>query len=418
MSSDSVALSLRGLGKSYRMTALIDQPYSFIEMLTGKIRRPFRRPDERVFWALRNISLQIKQGETVGIIGRNGAGKSTLLKILSRITDPSEGEVAVFGRVGSLLEVGTGFHPELTGRENIFLNGAILGMRRHEIARRFDAIVDFSGVEEFLELPVKKYSSGMYVRLAFAVAAHLEPEILLVDEVLAVGDAEFQQKCLGKMRDEAISGRAVLFVSHSMAAVQNLCKSCLLLEKGQLVFYGETSAAIDLYLQSSSRSAEVEAAQRQNRKGLNASQPQIAVVRLVDAKGKVQSRLSQGEAVHLEITVDAPHLGIERPIVRLSINHVIHGIVGMVDTQLTGSPLRQGRYQHFTLRCSLKPLPLLQGLYTVDVWLSDGHIQIDTLPACLSFAVEEADLYGTGRATFADKGILYLEPTWEIISEQ
>ena len=417
MSSDSVALSLHNLGKSYRVATLKDQPYSFVEMLTGKLRHPFRRPDERVFWALRELSLEIAHGDTVGIIGRNGAGKSTLLKILSRITDPSEGEVAVYGRVGSLLEVGTGFHPELTGRENVFLNGAILGMRRHEIARQFDAIVAFSGVEEFLETPVKRYSSGMYVRLAFAVAAHLEPEILLVDEVLAVGDAEFQQKCLNKMREEATSGRAVMFVSHSMAAVQNLCKTCLLLEQGRLTFYGETGEAIDRYLESFRRSTEDAAATLDARRSADASRPQITAVRLLDSAGKSQTHLTQGQAFHLEISVDAPGSGLERPVVGVAVNHLTHGTVGAVDTQLTGSPLGQGPYRHFDLRCSLKSLPLLQGMYTLDVWLSDGFTQLDALPACLSFSVEETDLYGTGRAAPASKGILYLEPTWELLSE-
>ncbi len=210
------------------------------------------RPEaEEEFWALRDVSFEIKRGEMVGIIGRNGAGKSTLLKILSRITEPTTGRIALRGRVASLLEVGTGFHPELTGRENIFLNGAILGMHRHEIKAKFDEIVAFAEVEKFLDTPVKRYSSGMYVRLAFAVAAHLEPEILIVDEVLAVGDAEFQQKCLGKMSEVAHDGRTVLFVSHSMQAISTLTRRCLLLNKGACQFDGPTAAATAAYLKSS-----------------------------------------------------------------------------------------------------------------------------------------------------------------------
>lgn len=200
------------------------------------------------FWALRDVSFEIKQGEVVGIIGRNGAGKSTLLKILSRITEPTAGRVTLRGRVASLLEVGTGFHPELTGRENIFLNGAILGMTRSEIKRKFDEIVAFAEVEKFLDTPVKRYSSGMYVRLAFAVAAHLEPEILVVDEVLAVGDAEFQKKCLGKMQDVAKGGRTVLFVSHNMAAVQKLCTTSLYLDFGKLELLSDTDTVVSRYL--------------------------------------------------------------------------------------------------------------------------------------------------------------------------
>ena len=200
------------------------------------------------FYALRDVSFEVKRGEAMGIIGKNGAGKSTLLKILSRITEPTSGRIEIDGRVSSLLEVGTGFHPELTGRENVFLNGTILGMTRTEVKRKFDEIVDFSGVEKFLDTPVKRYSSGMKVRLAFAVAAHLEPEILIIDEVLAVGDAEFQKKCLGKMEDVTEEGRTVLFVSHNMGAVVNLCKRGLLLSEGKVVFNGNTDKAIEKYL--------------------------------------------------------------------------------------------------------------------------------------------------------------------------
>jgi len=209
----------------------------------------FERIGESIL-ALDDVSFQVKQGEALGIIGRNGAGKSTLLKILSRVTAPTSGVVKVKGRIGSLLEVGTGFHPELTGRENVYLNGAILGMRKEEVTRKFDEIVDFAGVEKFIDTPVKRYSSGMYVRLAFAVAAHLDPEILIVDEVLAVGDAEFQKKCLGKMGDVASEGRTVLFVSHNMVAIQNLCPKSMLLYDGQLIQTGETRDVVNQYLKS------------------------------------------------------------------------------------------------------------------------------------------------------------------------
>jgi lipopolysaccharide transport system ATP-binding protein len=209
------------------------------------------------FWALRDLDFEIARGEVVGIIGRNGAGKSTLLKILSRITEPSEGQVEIRGRVASLLEVGTGFHPELTGRENIYLNGAILGMRRAEIRRKFDEIVAFAEVEQFLDTPVKRYSSGMYVRLAFAVAAHLEPEILVVDEVLAVGDAEFQKKCLGKMQDVASHGRTVLFVSHQLGMVSRLCSRGIVLDRGRLTFAGFANEAIDTYVAQSARTGSM-----------------------------------------------------------------------------------------------------------------------------------------------------------------
>src|SRR2546421_2955217 len=246
--SDEPIIQVEGLGKCYSLRHNRPERYTTLrDVIADKAKRLFRpngggskpqtpgseRPSKEDFWALRNFSFDVRQGEVVGIIGRNGAGKSTLLKILSRITEPTEGRVVLGGRVASLLEVGTGFHPELTGRENIFLNGAILGMTRHEIRRKFDEIVAFAEVEKFLDTPVKRYSSGMYVRLAFAVAAHLEPETLIVDEVLAVGDASFQRKCLGKMGEAARGGRTVLFVSHNMAAVKSLCTRAGLLEEGQ-----------------------------------------------------------------------------------------------------------------------------------------------------------------------------------------
>ena len=245
--SRDVAVSVRGLAKSYIIAKNAEQHSTMGEMMMAKLRNPLAKIERETFWALNDVSFDIQKGDVVGIIGRNGAGKSTLLKILSRITEPTRGRIDLYGRVGSLLEVGTGFHPELTGRENIYLNGAILGMSKTEIARQFDAIVDFSGTEKFLDTPVKRYSSGMYVRLAFAVAAHLNPEILIVDEVLAVGDAEFQKKCLGKMQDVADSGRTVLLVSHNMAAIRQLCTSGVLLKSGRVEFAGDTTKCVDLY---------------------------------------------------------------------------------------------------------------------------------------------------------------------------
>jgi len=257
-------IKVEGLGKKYiighqakgEYKTFRDQIRDNLKTVFSKTRQMFSgqqmvEGDEvENFWALKDVNFEVKQGDTLGIIGRNGAGKSTLLKVLSRITEPTTGRILLRGRVASLLEVGTGFHPELSGRENIFLNGAILGMGRAEIKRKFDEIVDFSGVEKFLDTPVKRYSSGMYVRLAFAVAAHLEPEILIVDEVLAVGDAEFQKKCLGKMKDVSEhGGRTVLFVSHNMAAIKSLCSSAIVLEKGSTAFLGNTSAAVNYYLQ-------------------------------------------------------------------------------------------------------------------------------------------------------------------------
>jgi lipopolysaccharide transport system ATP-binding protein len=255
-----IAIKVENLGKIYRIGEKQERYNTFRDTLNNIITAPFRRlqnigkpakPDELI-WALKDVSFEVKHGEVVGIIGRNGAGKSTLLKILSQITEPTEGQATVYGRIGSLLEVGTGFHPELTGRENIFLNGAILGMSKAEINRKFDEIVDFAEIEKFIDTQVKHYSSGMYTRLAFAVAANLDPDILLVDEVLAVGDAEFQKKCLGKMSDVAKGGRTVLFVSHNMAAIQTLCRRVIWINNGSIVQDGQSTEVVSNYLKASS----------------------------------------------------------------------------------------------------------------------------------------------------------------------
>ncbi len=267
----SPIIEIKGIGKKYNINHHRGGYIALRDVLANILKSPFKFMKKKAknimgidtkeeFWALRNVSLEINKGDIVGIIGSNGAGKSTLLKILTGITPPTEGEIIMHGRVASLLEVGTGFHPELTGRENIFLNGAILGMTKKEIAHKFDEIVAFAGINKFLDTPVKYYSSGMYVRLAFSVAAHMEPDILLVDEVLAVGDAEFQKKCLGKMKEvTGTSGRTILFVSHNMAAIQSLCKKSVLLEKGQIKMFGNTADVVDYYLGNmESRSTETQ----------------------------------------------------------------------------------------------------------------------------------------------------------------
>ena len=253
--SDDIAIRVVGLGKKYTLGEQREKYKTIQDAIVNSVKMPFRRIFNKnsglpvnKFWALKDVSFDVHKGEVIGIIGRNGAGKSTLLKILSRITTPTEGEVQIKGRVGSLLEVGTGFHPEMTGRENIFLNGSILGMKKVEIEQKFDAIVKFAEIDNFIDTPVKRYSSGMYVRLAFAVAAHLDPEILIVDEVLAVGDIGFQKKCLGKMGDISKEGRTVLFVSHNMGAVHNLCSRCIMLNQGRLVSEGDTNHVINEYI--------------------------------------------------------------------------------------------------------------------------------------------------------------------------
>ncbi|HSM26053.1 MAG TPA: ABC transporter ATP-binding protein [Anaerolineaceae bacterium] len=250
---NDIAIHVENLSKKYKLGAMYERQDTLRDFLVSTFKSPFRRKpksDDQILWALKDVSFDIERGTVVGIIGRNGAGKSTLLKVLSRVTDPTSGIGEIRGRVGSLLEVGTGFHPELTGRENIYLNGAILGMKRTEIEKKFDEIVEFSEVAKFIDTPVKRYSSGMYLRLAFAVAAHLEPDILVVDEVLAVGDAEFQRKCLGKMSDVAEEGRTVLFVSHNMSAILRLTSETMVLEKGKVVKRAPSVEAVDHYLSS------------------------------------------------------------------------------------------------------------------------------------------------------------------------
>lgn len=252
MSSDKIIIRVSHISKHYQIGGPQEQYHTFRDVIANSLKAPFkafhRNPPEEGFWALKDVSFDVRQGEVVGIIGRNGAGKSTLLKILSRITSPTDGIVEIHGRVGSLLEVGTGFHPELTGRENIFLSGSILGMKRREIQEKFDEIVRFSEIEEFIDTPVKRYSSGMYVRLAFAVAAHLDPEILIVDEVLAVGDMSFQKKCLGKMKEVSEGGRTVLFVSHNLTSINQLCSRVILLNRGNVLADGLTHETLNSYI--------------------------------------------------------------------------------------------------------------------------------------------------------------------------
>src|SRR5882672_3780064 len=301
-----IAIRIKGLGKRYTIGAREQQYDTLRDRIAAAATRPFRRlapgglGASTTIWALQDVTHEIRRGDVVGVIGGNGAGKSTLLKVLSRITTPTEGEVEIHGRVGSLLEVGTGFHPDLTGRENIFLNGAILGMRKAEIARKFDEIVRFAEIDEFIDTPVRHYSSGMYVRLAFAVAAQLEPEILIIDEVLAVGDVRFQKKCLGKINDVARGGRTVLFVSHNMAAIQRLCTRALLLDGGRVVADGATSDVTARYLSGDARPTFVAAGRT--------GEPQIVYVGLKDTAGRPVIRPLITAPLVIEIGYVLPHV--------------------------------------------------------------------------------------------------------------
>jgi lipopolysaccharide transport system ATP-binding protein len=308
----TIAISVKNLGKQYRIGAaetkfrynmlrdvLVDTFYAPVRLAKALVGKSERRANQNFVWALEDISFDLEEGNVLGIVGRNGAGKSTLLKILSRITEPTKGTVSVRGRVGSLLEVGTGFHPELTGRENIYMNGAILGMKHAEIDSKFDEIVDFSEVTQFIDTPVKRYSSGMYLRLAFAVAAHLEPEILVVDEVLAVGDAEFQKKCLGKMGDVAQQGRTVLFVSHNMSAILRLTTEAIVLNKGKLIMRGPTQEAVDFYLSSGQAQAGERAWDADEVPAASAPFTPISL-KVKDGRGKVVETIRSTEPVMFE----------------------------------------------------------------------------------------------------------------------
>ena len=355
--SNGTAIAVANLSKTYRISQQ-HRPSRATEAMVDFIRRPIRRRKVEEFDALHGLDFTIPQGEAVGIVGRNGAGKSTLLKVLTRITAPTTGRVELHGRVGSLLEVGTGFHPELTGRENIFLNGTLLGMRRREIRRRFDEIVDFAGIERFLDTPVKRYSSGMYVRLAFAVAAHLDTEILAIDEVLAVGDAEFQRKSVAKMRDAAADGRTVLFVSHQMHTVMNLCTSALFLQAGRLAYQGDVDTAMQRYRETfeDHAAAQLEASRRPGNGQLRADSVST-------------SKAAYSSAERKEITVELPSSSsvVGQYYVSCHVNDANGVTVVQCDSRLVGTWLDPEVPHELVL--AIDDLMLRPGRYSVDVFV-------------------------------------------------
>lgn len=354
------------------------------------------RDSERTFWALRDINFTIGQGEVVGIIGRNGAGKSTLLKLLSRVTQPTRGKIQLKGRVASLLEVGTGFHPELTGRENVSLNGAILGMSRHEIRRKFDEIVAFSEVERFIDTPVKRYSSGMYVRLAFAVAAHLEPEILIVDEVLAVGDAEFQKKCIGKMEDVARNrGRTILLVSHQLPVIQNLCKRCILLENGRIAYDGETAETIKRYTTKAENLTAADLSTRTDRQGKG--EAVITHVGFYDPDGSPLNEVLTGRTTAIRLRF-AVRDGLTLRNCRASVTILRDSRPMLVlSTDLVDfTPLKlHGRGE---IEFIVPEWPLSGGTYHLSTYLaSDGTVSQDWVDDAAAVQVVDGDFFGTGK---------------------
>jgi len=349
---------------------------------------------DREIWALKGVSFEVKHGEVLGIIGPNGAGKSTLLKILSRITEPTGGYAEIRGRVGSLLEVGTGFHPELTGRENVYLNGAILGMTKAEIRRKFDDIVSFAGVEKFIDTPVKRYSSGMQVRLAFAVAAHLDPEILIIDEVLAVGDAEFQKRCLGKMNEVARSGRTVLFVSHNMAAVEALCSLVAAFQSGRLTELGDPIRVISEYIKSSSGElkAEVNLSSSPTRSQLG---PTFQSIRFRNSRGVFTAEMPCGEDVIIEIAVFAP---TPMPNARIAVRF-FNSLGQRVLTCHTAYQLNQRLLLNgFTIcECRIMDCRLVPGDYSIELQLDDNRSVFHKVSGNIWLRILPKDIYGTGR---------------------
>lgn len=397
--SSNLALSVHNLTKEYRIAHQNERPTTLGEALVKRIRNPLSSTTYETFRALDDVSFEVEKGEVLGVIGRNGAGKSTLLKILSRITEPTGGEVRLFGRIGSLLEVGTGFHPELSGRENIFLNGAILGMRHKEIARQFDAIVDFAEVERFLDTPVKRYSSGMYVRLAFAVAAHLNPEILVVDEVLAVGDAQFQKKCLGKMQEVSRQeGRTVLFVSHNMAAVGQLCSKALWLESGRAKDYGETGAVLAAY--NNSKPSDGKISQRATVKDI-----EITAIQLLKPNRKPTYSPKMGDQVSLWIALHC------RANVKGSLLAVVYDEAGKVVSSLNTKE-EIGRELDFSVSLEvefpIESIRLFPGTFTIKVIVGSDYERFLTADEALTFTVLPHPLPGVNQAYQPIHGIFRL----------
>ncbi len=418
-----IALRVQNLSKQYKLgtgTYRHDTVRDHLVEGTRSLFRRFRRRSSNTggrlaspspasghgstIWALKDISFEVKHGEIVGVVGHNGAGKSTLLKILSRIVEPTEGRAEVYGRVGSLLEVGTGFHGELTGLENIYLNGAILGMKKAEIDRKLDEIVDFSGIEQFMDTPVKRYSSGMYVRLAFAVAAHLEPEILILDEVLAVGDAAFQKKCLGKMRDVTREGRTVLFVSHNMAAIQGLCSKCCLLSSGRLIAEGSPRSIVEQYLADASVSTRGQLAHRKDRQG--SGEIQFLDVTILDAKSRPIEGALSGQDIAIAVSYRSRD---GKPISRLDVHITFNTTSGQFmftcSSEGSGHPLEVAPPTG-QLICHIPELPLAPGQYVFNLFSTVGGVPADWVQEAGTLRVAAGDYFGTGLLRTHDNGFL------------
>jgi len=395
------AIELEGVSKRYLLGEDHGAGGSIREAISSAVRRRGRSDRHREreeIWSLRDVDLTVTAGESLGVVGRNGAGKSTLLKILTRITEPTRGVARTRGRVGALLEVGTGFHPDLTGRENVYLNGAILGMSRQQIRQEYDAIVDFSGIERFLDTPVKRYSSGMYLRLAFAVAAHLQADIMVVDEVLAVGDADFQRKCLGKMAEVERTGRTVLFVSHNLDAILRLCPRSIWLEQGRLVADGPTQGVLDSYLASGVRRTAV------SRYTDLADPVALRAVTVLDAAGQPSSLLSRDQPLFLDVEFE-----VARPIPGLDLSLIVSNLRGLrvLDEAWSDSaPPDRGQPGRYRARVCIPPL-LVTGEYTVGVWIGSAYESLLWQDDALQFRLE-------GSVRGRPERVLQLQPDWQV----
>jgi lipopolysaccharide transport system ATP-binding protein len=391
--------------KNYRQYQSL---YTFKDVDTAAPDMPVEQDD--IIWAIKDVSFEVKKGEVLGLIGGNGAGKSTLLKILARITDPTSGRAEVHGRISSLLEVGTGFHNELTGRENVFLNGTILGMSKKEIDLKFDEIIDFSGVEKFIDTPVKRYSSGMKVRLAFAVAAFMEPEILLVDEVLAVGDASFQAKCMGKMREVSGQGRTVIFVSHHMASIEHLCKRVILLEDGRLKMDADPEPAIAEYCRSISNVFEGnEIAAIPRRKGFT---PVIRKVEFIDPGGLPVSSVLSGDPLTVRIHYQNDDT-LKDPFFGFTVETLMGVKIFWAQTKMQKGPLPD-LAQAGVVECTIPRLPLVAGTYFLTFGCGAQSQQLDHIERACQLHVTESDVFGTGRNPNPKIAMIFVDADWKV----
>jgi lipopolysaccharide transport system ATP-binding protein len=399
-----IAIKVEGIGKEYKIGRKKsgDLRESFTHFLNLFSQSPALKPQSlnpqpsKTFWALKDISFEVKQGEAVGIIGRNGAGKSTLLKVLSRITRPTTGRFEINGRVSSLLEVGTGFHPELTGQENIYLNGTILGMRRAEIKDKFDEIIAFSGVEEFIDTPVKHYSSGMKVRLAFSVAAHLEPEILIIDEVLAVGDAEFQKKCLGKMEDVTGEGRTVLFVSHNMGAVRQLCQSGILLQRGVIIMSDIVTNTIKAYQEQTNQAIKNNLLFREDRIGNN--QIRFKNIYITNNDGQIVNCFYSGEDGCFVFEIENYLItGSNKTQIDIGIMSILDEKVTWLSSSVSETDILVTGRKTRAYKLCINAINLSPGTYKITVFCKIGDEIADWVSNAYQFVVEDNNFYGTGK---------------------